>query len=167
MRSMWLALATSAAVLLSACSSGSGGQQRSQAAPKRSVGALALQEVAPQRLSEGQCALVLWTRVQPPRRVLVAFSDPNVARVQIAGKTVDLPQTARSGEIVYGHAPRQTFEGNGIAISFNLEFDQRSGLVGGAIAPNGTLEMRTQGGWSAISPVAGLVACQPADGANP
>lgn len=161
-----LFVAIGALLLLSACSGG-GGHPHAQASPRRSVGALSLQEVAPQRLSAGQCALVLWSKAQPPLRVLVAFSDPNVARIQFRGKTMDLLQTARGGEMVYGHAPRQSFEGNGIKISIDLEFDARSGLVGGAIAPSGTLEMQTQQGWSAISPVAGLVACQPSEGANP
>lgn len=165
MRIFSLCVAITALLLLCACSSGAG-QPRAQAAPKRSAGALSFQEVAPQRLSAGQCALVLWSKAQPPLRVLVAFSDPTVARIQIGGKTLDLPQTERGGEMVYGHAPRQSFEGQGIKISFDLEFDLARGLVGGAIAPAGTLEMQTEKGWSAISPVVGLVACQASDGGN-
>lgn len=151
-------------VMLAGCAgSGEGagdGTRRSQASPKRIESALAMQEVAPQRLSPGQCVLVLWTKTQPPRRVLVAFSDPSVARVQIGGKTLDLPQTARGGELVFGHTPRQSFEGDGISMAFNLEFDTQSGLVGGALAPAGTLEYRSRKGWSSITAVAGIVGCE-------
>lgn len=160
MRARWLGLAAGAALILGAACS-NGGTQRAQSSPKRSQPASALQEVAPQRLSAGQCALVLWTKAQPPLRVLVAFSDPSVARVKVGGKTIDLPQTNRGGEVAFGHAPRQRFEGENMAIAFNLEFETRRGLVGGVIAPSGTLEVQTRQGWSAITPVAGIVACQP------
>ncbi len=152
-----------ALVLLAGCAGSGAGSatQHAQASPKRIENALAMQEVAPQRLSSGQCALVLWTKTQPPRRVLVAFNDPSVARVKIGGKTLDLPQTARGGELVFGHTPRQSFEGEGIGMAFNLEFDTQSGLVGGALAPAGTLEYRTRKGWSSITAVAGIIGCAP------
>lgn len=119
-----------------------------------------LQELPTQTLASGQCALVLWTRTTPARRVFMALNDPAGAKVQVAGRTLDLPRTAWDGAPVFSHYPQQSFSGGGWTVKIGVEFDSRSGLVGGAVAPSGTLELTDAKGVSTVLPVAGMVACQ-------
>jgi hypothetical protein len=121
---------------------------------------LPLQELPPQTLAAGQCALVLWTRTTPARRVFMALNNPAGAKVQVDGRTVALARTGWDGEAVFGHSPKQAFAGGGWTLSVSVDFDTRSGLVGGAVAPSGTLELRDAKGWSILQSVAGMVACQ-------
>lgn len=121
---------------------------------------LALQELPTQKLAPGQCALVLWTRTAPARRVFMAVTEPAGARLQSAGRTVELLRTASSGEAVYGHFPEETFAGGGWEVKATVSFDTKGALVGGALAPSGSLEVRDARGWTTVVPVAGMVACQ-------
>ena len=125
------------------------------------TGGLPLEALPTQTLASGQCALFLWARTTPPRRVFMALQDPAVARIRIAGRSVDLPRTAGGGDSAYGHTPIQRFEGEGITLTMKIQMDARSGLVGGAVVPAGSLEYRDAKGWETIIPVAGMVGCQP------
>ena len=91
----------------------------------------------------------------------MALQDPAVARIRIEGRSVDLPRTAAEGESAYGHAPMQRYEGEGITLTMTIQMDARSGLVGGAVIPTGSLEYRDAKGWETVIPVAGMVGCQP------
>lgn len=119
-----------------------------------------LQELPTQTLRSGQCALVLWTRTTPARRVFMAINDPAGAKVQVGGRTVDMARTAWSGDAVFNHYPQQSFSGGGWTVKTVVDFDTRSGIVGGAVAPSGTLELTDAKGLSTVLPVAGMVACQ-------
>lgn len=121
---------------------------------------LPLQELPTQTLVHGQCALVLWTRTTPARRVFMALNDPAGAKVQVGGKTLTLARTAWDGSAVFSQYPSQSFTGGGWTVKIGVEFDTRSGIVGGAVAPSGTLELSDAKGWSTVVPVAGMVACQ-------
>lgn len=125
------------------------------------TGGLPLEALPTQTLASGQCALFLWARTTPPRRVFMALQDPAVARIRIEGRSVDLPRVAAEGESAYGHAPVQRYEGEGITLTMTIQMDARSGLVGGAVIPTGSLEYRDARGWETIIPVAGMVGCQP------
>lgn len=125
------------------------------------TGGLRLEALPTQTLATGQCALFLWARTTPPRRVFMALQDPAVARIRIKGRSVDLPRTAAEGESAYGHSPMQRYEGEGITLTMSIQMDARSGLVGGAVIPTGSLEYRDAEGWETIIPVAGMVGCQP------
>lgn len=121
---------------------------------------LNLQELPTQKLASGQCALVLWTRTAPARRVFMAVSEPAGAKVQSGGRTVDLARSGASGEAVYGHFPEETFAGGGWEVKATVGFDTKGALVGGALVPSGSLEVRDARGWTTVLPVAGMVACQ-------
>lgn len=125
------------------------------------TGGLPLEALPTQTLASGQCALFLWARTTPPRRVFMALQDPAVARIRIDGRSVDLPRVGAEGESAYGHAPVQRYEGEGITLTMTIQMDARSGLVGGAVIPTGSLEYRDARGWETIIPVAGMVGCQP------
>lgn len=130
------------------------------AAARADAAETVLQELPTQKLAPGQCALVLWTRDAPARRVFMALTQPSVAKLQSAGRTVDLARTDTQGEAVYGHFPQQTFAGAGWEVRATVTFDTRGALVGGALAPSGSLEVRDAKGWTTVTPVAGMVACQ-------
>ena len=91
----------------------------------------------------------------------MAFSEPAVARVRIGGKELDLVRTDAAGERSFGHSPRQTYEGDGITLTVDLEIDLDRGLLAGAVVPAGILDFRREGGASVVLPVGGLIACQP------
>lgn len=135
-------------------------QALAEAAPAP-TGGLPLEALPTQTLASGQCALFLWARTTPPRRVFMALQDPAVARIRIEGRSIDLPRTAAEGESAYGHAPLQRYEGGGITLTMTIQMDARSGLVGGAVIPTGSLEYRDAKGWETVIPVAGMVGCQP------
>jgi hypothetical protein len=133
---------------------------RAETAPAP-TGGLPLEALPTQTLAGGQCALFLWARTTPPRRVFMASQDPAVARIRIDGRSLDLPRAGAEGESAYGHAPVQRYEGQGITLTVRIEMDARSGLIGGAVVPSGSLEYRDAKGWEIIIPVAGMVGCQP------
>jgi hypothetical protein len=90
----------------------------------------------------------------------MALNSPALARVRIGGRTVDLPRTSFEGEAAFGHYPEQRFAGDGVTLSMQVEIEARGALVGGAVAPSGTLTYEDRSGESVVLPVAGLVACQ-------
>lgn len=155
--SRWFILALAAA----AAGCASAPVQPPQAvAASPSVG-VTLEELPPQRLEKGQCALVLWSRTPKPERLVMALNEPAVARVQIAGQIVELPQVERDGRQTYGHFPNQRYADSRLSITLRVIFDGQENLVGGSVARDGALEIVDNKGWSAAIPVGGLVACQP------
>lgn len=157
MRTRWLG-AIGGALAAICCASSSPALAEAAPAP---TGGLPLEALPTQTLASGQCALFLWARTTPPRRVFMALQDPAMARIRIDGRSVDLARTAAEGEGAYGHAPMQRYEGEGITLTMTIQMDARSGLVGGAVVPTGSLEYRDARGWETIIPVAGMVGCQP------
>lgn len=119
-----------------------------------------LEEIPAQRLDSGQCALFLWTRGSPPRRVFMALQSPALARVKVGGRVLDLPRVGWEGEAVFGHPAMQRFAGSGLELKVTIQADARSGLVGGAVAPTATIEYRSADGWETVIPAAGMVGCQ-------
>ena len=119
-----------------------------------------LEELPVQRLKAGECALFLWTRDTPARRVFMALQTPAVARIQVGGKTLELPRVSSEGQAVFGHYPVQRYAGSGHELTVRIETDVRSGLSAGAVAPNATIEHRAAGGWETVIPAAGLIGCQ-------
>lgn len=129
----------------------------SEAAPEAAV---VLQELPTQRLAKGQCALVAW-RLSDRTRIFMALSEPAVGRLQIGGATREFPRVAQDGQVVYGHAARQTFVGRGLTVNLDAEFDSERRLLGGAMIREGTLELKDGSGWTTMTPIGGLVACEP------
>ncbi len=157
MRTRWLGVVGRALAAV-CCAAASPALAETAPAP---TGGLPLEALPTQTLASGQCALFLWARTTPPRRVFMALQDPAVARIRIEGRSLDLPRTAAEGESAYGHTPMQRYEGGGITLTMTIQMDARSGLVGGAVIPTGSLEYRDAKGWETVIPVAGMVGCQP------
>lgn len=119
-----------------------------------------LQELPPQRLAKGQCALAVWT-LSDRRRVFMTLNNPAVGKLQINGATREVPRQGQAGAVVYGHAEHQTFAGDDITLTLDVVFDPDRRLLGGAMIRQGTLELRAASGWATMMPVGGLVACEP------
>jgi hypothetical protein len=135
---------------------------KAQKAPAPNDGGVPFQEIAQQQLAPGQCALFLWARTSPARRILMATQNPASARIALKGKTLDLPLTAWDGEAHMGIHEVQTFSANGVTITVRFDGKSREGLIGGLVAENGSVEMKDAEGWELVVPAAGMLACQPA-----
>ena len=128
--------------------------------PPPAAAGLPLSELPAQNLQKGQCAMFLWARTTPPRRVFMALHDPAMARIVVGTRTLDLPRTGWSGEASFGHYPEQRFAGPGFDLRVSVQMDARPGLSGGAVVPSGLVEYRDNTGAETLIPVAGMVACQ-------
>lgn len=112
-------------------------------------------------LARGQCALTLWSRDASGRLLVMALDRPAVARVSLNGQVRELALADQVGEPFYGHAPRQTFVGEGLSLTLSFTPVEREGLVGGGVAGDAALELTEAGGDTLFVPAAGLLACQP------
>lgn len=130
--------------------------------PPAAASPLTLEEIPAEDLKVGQCALVLWTRSQPTARVFFAVNAPQQeARIKLSGRKRALAFQEADGELIFGHAASTIYTDDALTLTTRLQIEPRSGLVGGALAPEGVLELKDQAGWSAIIPVSGLIACAP------
>lgn len=155
-------LGLAAGLSLAACAGGAptASEGPSSPAATQTVG-VQLMELPPQRLTSGQCALALWSRTTKPERVLMAFNEPAVARIQVQGRTMDVPLVSREGRQSFGHFPVQVYANERLTLTVRVNFEPRDQLIGGAVARNGAIEIVDAQGWSAAIPVGGIVACEP------
>ena len=158
MKTIWFWLAGAAALAVSFAALDCA--RAAESAPAPTGSGIPLQELPTQTLSKGQCALFLWARTTPPQRVMMALQDPAVARIRMGGRTLDLKQTGWDGDGLYGHHPRQTYAADGVEMTVDIQMDARSGLVGGAVVPSGSIDFRDKAGWQTTIPVAGMIGCQ-------
>lgn len=148
-------LALAAALLLAGCAAA---PRTGSAPPPQSP--LPLAELPAQALPKGRCALFLWERAAGPgRRILMATAQPGAARIAWRGGIVDLPQTAASGEAVFGIAPTASYRGTGLSIDLALDFAAGTPLAGGLVVREGSLSFTPAGGDTVIVGVAGLIGC--------
>ncbi len=134
---------------------------KTQNAPKPNDGGVPFGELAQQQLAPGQCALFLWAKTSPARRILMATLNPASARVVMKGKTLDLPLTAWDGEQVMGLYEEQTFTGQGLTLTVRFHGQAPKGLIDGIVARDGSVELKDAAGWETVVPAAGMIACQP------
>lgn len=109
------------------------------------VATLALGELPPQPMPEGSgCAIFLWTRSEPPRRIAMVSELRATVRIQWAGQTLEL---ARTGD--------GRFTGAGITVGLDLSLDSDpSGTVA-----TGILRITPEAGEEHVIPVGGLRGC--------
>lgn len=155
---MRVLIACGVALSLAGCG-GAMGALRTGSAPEASTG-LPLGEAPAQRLISGQCALALWTRSEPAVRIALAISQPAELHIRLHGRDLTLSRTRADGEPMFGHAPRQVWSGDGVAVALTATFAPRDGMVGGAVAQDAMLVLTDRDGQEILIPTAGLVACQ-------
>lgn len=144
--------------LLAACGAAAGDGPAPSVPPPRADHPL--RELPPQRLGSGQCGLFLWARTPRPMLVLMGLDNPALARVSLGGEVVDVPRASFDGESVYGHYAVETFASDRLRLNVVVDFDEREGLLGGALVPSGTIEIVDAAGQTVVVPVGGMVACQ-------
>lgn len=121
---------------------------------------LIFQELAPQRLEREQCGLFLWTVSERPELILVAFDNPTGAAIQVEGRERFLSRTQFGGERVSGVFERQTFEGAGLRVRVEVQFDPNRPVRDGAMVREGSITATDRDGWQTVIPVGGLSGCQ-------
>jgi hypothetical protein len=125
--------------------------------------ALILQELPPQRLAPGGCAMALWDRAGGMRVAMVigAEKTPPILRLKIDGAETSLALVPGSaaGEAALGFAPEARFQGLGLSAAYQLEL---AGSPNGKAAAvrGGVLSVRMEGGEERVMPVAGLIGCE-------
>lgn len=149
--------ASAAFLALAAAACASGPPEREAAGGAPVVAGLPFQELPPQDLAAGQCALALWSRSDGRR---IAMAAGNGLRARIGGRIQTLERTRWEGLVTLQHAQRQEYRGDVGEVALELVFDSARTTATGAVV-EGTLTFRDPSGWTLLTPVAGLVGCEP------
>ncbi|WP_439532477.1 hypothetical protein [Polymorphobacter sp.] len=124
--------------------------------------AAGLQELPPQRLGRGDCALVLWEQATRQRVAMVARSgaEAPTMRLKIDGTETRLPVQSgtTAGEPVMGFTPTAGFAGGAVQASHDIVIDVGPGGRTAAVR-SGVLTVRLADGTDLVMPVAGLIGC--------
>lgn len=151
-----LLLSCMATLALSACAN-----TPSKPGPAVKIGEPILGALPAQKLERGSCGLFLWSRTAQPE--LVFFSDiaSNDAQIVLNDKSLRLPRTGRGGDALYGQYDTQIYADGAVKLELSIGVDGNGGIVNGARVPTGTLRLVTDEGWTTVTPVAGMIACEP------
>lgn len=151
------ALVLAIALALAGCAAGPAPQRGAAAvSPTHDV---PLDALPRQDLAAGQCALFIWKAGKEARLVLMARTDPQVARISLKGRPIDLARTDPpidpAGPFADAH-----YANGGVKVALAVTLERRSSLQGGAVVTGGTLQLDLPGGESFVMPAAGLLACR-------
>lgn len=141
---------------LAGCAAGPAPQRGAAASPVHDV---PLDALPRQDLAAGQCALFIWKAGKEARLVLMARTDPQVARISLRGQPLDLARTDPSIDPAGPFADAHYANG-GVKVALAVTLERRSSLQGGAVVTGGTLQLDLPGGESFVMPAAGLLACR-------
>jgi hypothetical protein len=117
---------------------------------------LGLDELPPQNLAKGSCALFLWDRASQ-QRVVMATAAPAQIMVMRRGKPVLLARAESSGTAVLGFAPHATYGDGAARIALDITVDPAEG--GGGVVHDGAITVTAGDGSSIVAPVAGIIGC--------
>jgi hypothetical protein len=152
-----LRLVVFAGVLLAAgCAGGSRSDAEAAAA---SLPPLSLEETPPQGFRAGACHLVLWTRSEPSRRILVAWSQPGEAIVQVRGQALSLPLSEVSGAARQGHYERQVWKSPAGVVLADVRFEPLPGAEEVAAIRSAAVSFTDPRGETVVTPAVGMVSC--------
>lgn len=135
-------------------------QQTRPVAAKPVDDGIPLDALPRQNLTAGQCALFIWKAGNEARLVLMARTDPQVARVSLSGQPIDLPRTDTSIDASGAMFDNATYSNGSITVALSVMLERRSTLQGGAVVTGGTMRLDLPGGESFVMPTAGLLACR-------
>jgi hypothetical protein len=127
------------------------------------VMALILQELPPQRLAPGACAMALWDQASSTRVAMIIRSEKAPAELRLKIDEVEtslalVPDSA-AGEAVLGFAQGARFQGLGLSAVYQVEIALSPNGKGAAVR-GGVLSVRIEGGEERVMPVAGLIGCE-------
>jgi hypothetical protein len=146
-------LAGAVLMLLTACAGSPAPPSSSEAVP------LVLEETPPQSIRANACHLVLWTRAEPSRRILIAWNSPAEATVRVAGKTLTLPRTTLSGADRFGHHERQTWKSRVGEVSADVRFEALPGAADVSAIRSAAVSFTDARGETIVTPAVGMVSC--------
>ncbi|WP_353205415.1 hypothetical protein [Sphingomonas sp.] len=133
--------------------------QAAPAAPTASIDGLPIGAIPRQDLPERGCAAFLWTASGTRALVAMAQADPARLRLSIAGTIVDLERSGQVGTGGFGFAETNDYGGGSMAAKLTLKIETRGSLSGGAMVPEGILQIDRAGQDSLVVPVAGMIGC--------
>lgn len=122
--------------------------------------ALVLEDLGPQKLAQGSCALFLWQRVQTKPMIFFARLNESEGRVRYQGKVVTLHFAEGSALDATDDVTSLHFVAEGAPFSGELTLALRAMPQNKTIGAEGLLRLTGDDGWSAALPVAGMIGCQ-------
>lgn len=111
-----------------------------------------LEELPTQQAMPGRCVIFLWTRNDPPLRVAMIDESAGTLRLKMNGKQQDLTRPDVTRPTRYAMA--------GMAITLDLDLEQRAGMAGGAVIEQGSMRLEQADRDGFVVPVGGIRACQ-------
>ena len=133
--------------------------QAAAAAPAPSIDGLPIGAIPRQDLPARGCAAYLWTATGTRALVAMAQAEPARLRLSIGGTIVDLERSAQLGAGGFGFAETNDYGGGSTAAKLTLKIETRGSIVGGAMVPEGILQIDRAGQDSIVVPVAGMIGC--------
>ena len=133
--------------------------QAAAAAPTPSIDGLPIGAIPRQDLPARGCAAYLWTATGTRALVAMAQADPARLRLSIGGTIIDLERSAQLGAGGFGFAETNDYGGGSMAAKLTLKIETRGSIVGGAMVPEGILQIDRAGQDSIVVPVAGMIGC--------
>ena len=133
--------------------------QAAPVAPTPSIDGLPIGAIPRQDLPERGCAAFLWTESGTRALVAMAQADPARLRLSIAGTIVDLERSGHVGAGGFGFAETNDYGSGSTAAKLTLKIEPRESLSGGALVPEGILQIDRAGQDSLVVPVAGMIGC--------
>jgi len=115
-----------------------------------------LDELPPQTLPKGSCALFLWDRANQ-QRVVMATAAPAQILVKRGGKPALLALSGSTGTAVLGFTPHATYGDGAAQIALDITIVPAEG--GGGVVRDGAITVTTGDGSSIVAPVAGIIGC--------
>lgn len=123
-----------------------------------SAGLPILGSLPPQDLAAGDCALFLFTRGAEPRFAAFAPADGGALSVSLDGAIVVLAAAAPLADSENAFA--QTYRGDA-GLEARLTASLGDPLPQGRVAPEASLRLAAADGTTQVTPLSGLLACEP------
>ena len=116
--------------------------------------------IGTQALPPRGCAAFLWSP-EPRQLVAMAVAEPGTLRLQLDGKTVDLPRVSALGTAGRGFPASARYASGELSATLDLTVTERPDLADGAVAPEAMLTVERTGQDAVVAPLAGLIGCVP------
>ena len=168
MRSFSAPLLLLAALGVSACAGGAGGQDRTRAA---AAGRIVSDSEAPDPgpladagVPPGRCGMILWTLAGASAVPVFRSVDDGTADMQVDGQALTLSLVGRGGEDRLGIPAVQQFEGRlegGEPVTVVVRGDWGRAFPAGAYVERAALSLTGADGWTRTLPTAGIAGCRP------
>lgn len=128
-------------------------------APLAPIDGLPVDAIPQQALPAKGCAAYLWTMSGTRALVAMAAAEPARLRVAIDGKLTDLDRSGQVGAGGFGFATDTAYGAGPLVARLSMKIETRETLSGGAMVPEGLLQIERSGQDTVVLPVAGIIGC--------